>query len=46
MPELTYFVIDGQKLQTDVIYTDFSKTFYSVTHSLLLFKLDQLGIIF
>jgi len=44
--ELTSFVIDGfnKKLQTDVIYTDFSKAFVSVSHSLLLFKLDQLGI--
>jgi len=29
-------------LQTDVIYTHFSKAFDSVNHSLLLFKLDQL----
>jgi len=43
--ELTSFVIDGlnKKLQTDVIYIDFSKAFDSVSHSLLLFKLDQLG---
>ncbi|SPP90099.1 blast:Protein Wnt-5, partial [Drosophila guanche] len=30
-------------LQTDVIYTDFSKTFDSVNHSLLAQKLDLLG---
>jgi len=30
-------------LQTDVIYTDFSKAFHSVNYSLRLFKLDQLG---
>jgi len=43
--ELTSFVIDGfkKKMETDVIYTDFSKAFDSVNHSLLLFKLDQLG---
>jgi len=43
--ELTSFVLDGfnKKLQTDVIYTDFSKAFDSVNHSLLLFNLDQLG---
>jgi len=43
--ELTSFVIDEfkKKLQTDVIYKDFSKAFDSVNHSLLFFKLDQLG---
>jgi len=43
---LTSFVIDGfnKKLQTDVIYTDLSKAFYSVNRSLLLFKLDKLGL--
>jgi len=43
--EFTSFVLDGfnKKLQTDVIYTDFSKAFDSVNHSLLLFKLDLLG---
>jgi len=43
--ELTSFVLDGfnKKLQTDIIYTNFSKAFDSVNHSLLLFKLDQLG---
>jgi len=30
-------------MQTDVIYTDFSKAFDSVNHSLLFFKLKQLG---
>jgi len=42
----TSFVIDGfnKILQTDVIYTDFSKVFDSVNHSLHLFKLDQLGL--
>jgi len=42
--ELTCFVTDGLniKLQTDVIYTDFSKALDSENHSLLLFKLDQL----
>jgi len=39
------FVIDGlnKKLQAAVIYIDFSKAFDSVSHSLLLFNLDQLG---
>jgi len=45
MVELTSFVLDrlNKKLQTDVIYTDFSKAIDSVNHSLLLFKLGQLG---
>jgi len=45
MLALTSFVIDGfnKKLQADVIYTYFSKAFDSINHSLLLFKLDQLG---
>jgi len=30
-------------MQTDVIYTDFSNPFDFVNHSLLLFKLNQLG---
>jgi len=43
--ELTVFVIQGFKnnLQTDVIYTDFSKAFDSVNHYLLIRKLDLLG---
>jgi len=43
--ELTSFVIQGFKnnLQTDVIYTDFSKAFDSVNHYLLIRKLDLLG---
>ena len=31
------------KLQTDVIYTDFSKAFDTVAHHLLLYKLDIMG---
>jgi hypothetical protein len=43
--ELTSFVVQGfqQNLQTDVIYTDFSKAFDSVNHSLLSEKLKLLG---
>jgi len=43
--ELTSFVIQGFKnnLQTDVIYTDFSKAFDSVNHYLLVRQLDLLG---
>lgn len=43
--ELTSFVIQGFKnnLQTDVIYTDFSKAFDSVNHYLLIKKLDLIG---
>jgi len=43
--ELTSFVIQGFKnnLRTDVIYTDFSKAFYSVNHYLLVRKLDLLS---
>jgi len=43
--ELSSIVINGfkKKVQTNVIYTDFSKAFDSVNHSLFLFKLDQLG---
>jgi len=43
--ELTSFVIQGfiANLQTDVIYTDFSKAFDSVNNYLLLRKVDLLG---
>lgn len=33
----------SSKLQTDVIYTDFSKAFDKVNHNLLLWKLDMMG---
>lgn len=41
----TYIVSQalGSKSQVDVIYTDFSKTFYSVWHHLLNVKLPTLG---
>ena len=43
--ELTCYVHNGfaNKFQTDVIYTDFSKAFDTVVHSLLLHKLDLMG---
>jgi len=37
------FIGFNKKLPTDVMYTDFSKAFDYVNHSLLLFKLDQLS---
>lgn len=43
--ELTTCVNDGFKdrLQTDVVYTDFSKAFDKVNHELLLIKLNSMG---
>ena len=43
--ELTNFVFHAFSCrhQTDVIYTDFSKAFDTVSHNLLLFKLDLIG---
>ena len=34
----------NNKLQTDTIYTDFSKAFDKVNHKILLLKLNALGI--
>ena len=43
--ELTTIINDGfrDRMQTDVIYTDFSKAFDKVNHELLLFKLNSMG---
>lgn len=43
--EFTTKISDGfmNKMQTDAIYTDFSKAFDKVNHSLLFFKLDSMG---
>jgi len=43
--EFTSFVIGGfrKNRQTDVVYTDFSKAFDSVSHPILVRKLDLLG---
>ena len=43
--EFTSLTIDGFRnaKQTDVIYTDFSKAFDSVNHTLLLIKLSDIG---